>query len=77
MFANALSTATLSAVGAYLRHLDRVYQAVRGECLIPPAVLRRFTAEPHPRSAAAQPAPFPRAPSAGRLYWQNLRATIE
>lgn len=66
-FATALSTATVNAVGAYLRYLDRVYRAVRTECLIPDDVLQRFTMDPGK----------PRAPSTALLYWQHLRATIE
>ena len=76
VFANALSTATLTSVAAYLRYLDRVYQAVRGESLIPAGVLRRFAVDPG-EPVVAHPAPLPRTPSAGRLYWQHLRATIE
>jgi colanic acid/amylovoran biosynthesis glycosyltransferase len=64
IFANALSTATLSVVGAYLRYVDGVYQAIRGDRLVSDVVLERF--------ATAGPS-LP----AARLYWQHLRATLE
>jgi glycosyltransferase involved in cell wall biosynthesis len=78
LFATALSTATVPAVGCYLQYLDRVHQSVGGQTLVPAAVLNRFTASG--RGTGRAPAPdarFPRMWSATRLYLQNLWATLE
>jgi len=60
------------------KNLDRVHQSVRGQTLVPAAVLNRFTASG--RGTGRAPAPdarFPRMWSATRLYLQNLCATLE
>jgi glycosyltransferase involved in cell wall biosynthesis len=77
LFATALSTATVPAVGCYLQYLDRIYQSVTGRALVPDDVLRRFAARVRTTGPAlAQDARFPRTWSAARLYLQHLRATL-
>jgi glycosyltransferase involved in cell wall biosynthesis len=86
VFATALSTGTVPAVGCYVQYLDRVYQSVSGgrggrggRALVAPGILERFAASAPPLSKAetAQDARFPRLRAAARLYLQHLSATLE
>jgi len=78
VFATALSTSTLPAVGCYLEYLARMYRSVSDDALVPEDVLRRFAASsPTPAPALVEDRGFPRTWSAVRLYWQHLRATLE
>lgn len=79
VFATALSTGIVPAVGCYVQYLDRVHQSVTGRTLIPPPVLDRFAASARPISQAgtAQDARFPRTRAAARLYVHHLRSTLE
>jgi hypothetical protein len=78
LFATALSTATVAALGSYLQYVDHIYRRVSDQALIPDAVLRRFTVDSRARTPAlAQDARFPRPWAAARLYWHALRATLE
>jgi hypothetical protein len=78
LFATALSTATVAAVGCYLRYLDHVNHVVGGGALVPDSVLNRFTSgAPDSGSGLAPDARFPRLSSAARLYMHSLGATLE
>jgi len=77
LFANALSTGTLPAAGAYLQYVDEVYASIRGERLIPAKELHRFAVGDAKVLGPTEAARFPRARSAVRVYWQHVRATIE
>lgn len=79
VFATALSTGIVPAVGCYVQYLDRVHQSVTGRALVPQQVLDRFAASARPISQAgtAQDARFPRTRAAARLYVQHLRSTLE
>jgi colanic acid/amylovoran biosynthesis glycosyltransferase len=78
LFATALSTATVPALGGYLQYVDRVYHAVSGQSLVPDDVLRRFATDPRPGDRGmAEDTQFPRRWTAARLYWQALQATLE
>ena len=79
VFATALSTGIVPAVGCYVQYLDRVHQSVTGRALLPQPVLDRFAADARPirQAGTAQDARFPRTRAAARLYLQNLRATLE
>jgi hypothetical protein len=78
VFATALSTATVPALGCYLQYVDRIYRTVSGQALVPDDVLRRFAADQRASGPALRQDPrFPRRWAAARLYWQALGATLE
>jgi glycosyltransferase involved in cell wall biosynthesis len=79
VFATALSTGIVPAVGSYVQYVDRIYQSVAGRSLVPAVVLNRFVASAG-KAGLAEAAPggrFPQTRAAARWYLQHLRATLE
>lgn len=76
VFATALSIGMLPAVSAYLDYVHRVYEQLVDRPLLPEAFLARFRSEESAR-AAGRDTRFPLAGAALRLYWHQVRASLE
>lgn len=76
VFATALSMGMLSAVSAYLDYVSRVYEQLFNQRLLPEAFLARFRSEEIGMDAGRDTR-FPLAGAALRLYWHQVRASLE
>ncbi|HLZ45767.1 MAG TPA: glycosyltransferase [Gemmatimonadales bacterium] len=74
LFATALASAAIPTVACYLQYIDRIHRAVSDRPLFSDDVQQRFATTQTATDASAR---FPRTWSAARLYFQNLRATLE